>query len=426
MMQVMPTTLRVLGASLVLFGVSACWGEKAAQTMTAATYAKPTNWTIKCVGRWTVDLPEPISFGFVNPEFRPDGGMVYLLPEFERLSVGVMALAKNRVYETSPFDFSKRYEYIRGRAEEAHERYLLGGSTKEEQLERKQFASQISVKWPTSFLWRLKAAYDFGIYSSEDKRARMIHGELSGAGSAAQAKAVVESLWPRYRIRTPGTIPTDAGICTPYGFFADPKGSTEQDYSFKMPLRSAQHNNLVLTLSVGTRPTPKPPEEGESPEPLAIENMPTPWEVEDKWAKRDKEKCRPQQGTASRDMFGCMFAGTKSITKHRDVEYLSLANGQKARLLVMEYSALGMLGGDTLYTVILETAGVPNSVTEPRIMIEASAQSKDSESKIFNGKNPPSIDETVALVRTLALSMRPRAGAVVDGAVVRDTLAGVR
>lgn len=426
MMRRVPTTFQLLGASLVLFGVSACWGEKAAGTLTAATYTKPANWTTECVGRWTVDVPSPIAFGAVKPEFRPNGGMEYVVPEFERSSIGVLTVSKNDFFETSPFDFANRYGYIDRRAGAEYRTYLLGGSSKDEQLERKKFASQISVQWPTAFLWRLKNAYDFGIYLPADQRARMIHGELSGTGSAAQAKAVVEALWPRYTVRTPGSIPTDPGICTPYGFFADPKGSTEQDYSFKMPLRSTQHNNLVLSISVGTRPTPKPPEEGESPEALAIEDMPTPWEVEDKWAKREKEKCRPQQGTASRDLFGCMFAGTKSITKHRDVEYLTLANGQKARLLVMEYSALGMLSGDTLYTVVLETAGVPNSVTEPRIMIEASAQSKDSESKVFNGKNPPSIDETVALVRTLALSMRPRPGAVADGAVVKDTLAGVR
>jgi len=418
MMRKVPTTLRMLGASLVFFGVSACWGEKAVSPLTVATYAKPVNWTSECVGRWTVDVPEPINFGSVVPEFRPSSGMEYVLHDFGRLSVGLVTVARNDIYETSVLNVPSNFSEIEMPAQ-GHFETLPSRKSRE-------LTQKVATRYSSVYLWRSKSAYDFGIYSPEDKRARMIHGELSGTGSAAQAKAVIETLWPRYRVRPPGSIPTDPGICTPYGFFADPKGITEQDYSFKMPLRSAQHNNLVLTLSVGTRPTPKPPEEGESPQALTIEDMPTPWEIEAKWAKREKEKCRPQQGTASRDLFGCMFAGTKSITKHRDVEYLTLANGQKGRLLVMEYSSLGMLGGDTLYTVILETAGVPNSVTEPRLMIEASAQSKDSESKIFNGKNPPSIDETVALVRTLALSMRPRPGAIADIAVMKDTLAGVR
>lgn len=418
MMHTARTTLRILSASLVLCGVSACWGEMAAESLTATTYTKPANWTTECVGRWTVDVPVPIQFGVVKPEFRPNSGMEYVVPEFERLSVGFMTLAKNDIYETIVLSGVSKFSTMEM---PAHGHFETLPTRKDRELTQK-----LAPRYSPAYFWRSKAIYDFGIYLPDDKRARMIHGELSGTGSAAQAKAVVETLWPRYRVRTPGSIPSDAGICTPYGFFADPKGSTEQDYSFKMPLRSAQHNNLVLSISIGTRPTPKPPEEGESPEALAIEDMPTPWEVENKWAKREKEKCRPQQGTASRDMFGCMFAGTKSITKHREVQYLTLANGQKARLLVMEYSSLGMLSGDTLYNVVLETAGVPNSVTEPRIRIEADAKSKDSESKVFNGKNPPSIDETVALVRTLALSMRPRTGAVADGAVVRDTLAGVR
>jgi hypothetical protein len=85
-----------------------------------------------------------------------------------------------------------------------------------------------------------------------DMRARMLHGRLSGEGSLAQAKAVIDTLWPRYRPRKSGEIPTDAGICTPYGFFADPPKVTERDYGMAFTFPDVRHTNLVLRLAITT------------------------------------------------------------------------------------------------------------------------------------------------------------------------------
>ena len=51
---------------------------------------------------------------------------------------------------------------------------------------------------------------------------------------------------------------------------------------------------------------------------------------------------------------------------------------------------------------------------------------KSSEYTGMTGNEPPSIDEAVKIVRTIAASLRLRAGAVAEGAQVKDTLEGVR
>ena len=235
------------------------------------------------------------------------------------------------------------------------------------------------------------------------------------------ATMTTDMLRDRYRTRLPGTIPTAPGICTPYGFFADPPDATERDYVFDMRFRDPKHNNLILGISIKTR---NELTAGPTIAAKDIRDEITPWDLERQYARKEREQCRGQQGTASRDILGCTFAGVTTIRKHRKVEYLKLANGQEARLLVMEYAAA--LNDYVAYDVLIETAGVENSATEPRIVISARGIDARTEIPALRGKNPPPIDVAVKYARELAMSLRPRAGAVDPARPVKDSLAEFR
>lgn len=414
-------SLAVIGSTLSLIALNAC--DAKGDPPVPNAFAPPENWRGECIGRLEVKVPPPLYFGEALPQFVPHGNGTYRMAGKDGLDSGTVTVASLNFLEASPIKKFDDFGYVDRRAEGHFETFIGGSASQKEASRRAATTTYQPWREPRSFIWRAGNKFDFGIYVPADKRPRMLHGEMSGEGSPAKAKAVIDTLWPRYRVRTPGEMPTDPGICTPYGFLADPKGFTERDYSFDMSFRHAQHSNLLLQLSIKTRNAHTAGEEaGQSVQ--RIEDLPTPWDLENARSKKEREKCRPQQGTASRDLFGCMFAGTKAIKRHRDVEYLTLADGLRARLLVVEY--VPSLHGFAQYEVTIETLGVPDSATQPRIEVTAIGIPEETEIEGMRGKEPPKIDEAVKLVRMIAGSLRLRPGAVDPSAKVQDTLEGVR
>ncbi|MED5621068.1 hypothetical protein [Ideonella sp. BN130291] len=410
-------SVTALAAAFSLVALNAC--DAKSDRHATPDYEPPSDWRSECAGRLQIKVPPPLYFGEALPEFVPHGNGTYRVAGKKGFGSGTVSVASLKLLEASAIRKADDFGYVDRRAE-AHFETFIGGSMSQQETDRRA-AITTRQPWrePHSFIWRSGKTFDFGIYVPTDKRPRMLHGEMSGEGSATQAKAVIDAVWPRYRVRTPGEMPSDPGICTPYGFFADPKGVTERDYAFDMPLRDARHSNLLLQLAIKTRNAQPTGEEAQR-----IDDVPTPWDREDTRSKEEREKCHPQQGTASRNVFGCMFAGTKAIKRHRDVEYLTLAGGQRARLLAVEY--IPSLHGVAQYEVILETLGVPGSATQPAIEVNAMGIPKETTIDGMRGKEPPEIDEAVRLVRTIAMSLRLRPGAVDPNAKIHDTLQGVR
>lgn len=403
-----------------------CVGCGRGQALVAGSpepYRQPDGWSTECYGRFLVDVPGRLEFGEGDENFRRGAQDSRFAIDPRRPFGGGVGVASILVRETRPLRLPQDFSRVWMQAEGYYEIDLVrdGGPTEERESRRR--ATQKHALPDNGFIWRHKSQFDFGTLVRSDMRTRMLHGDLSGEGSLAQAKAVVDALWPRYRPRKTGEIPGEAGICTPYGFFADPAGVTERDYGIAFKFPDVRHSNLVLRLAITTH-SERTLSPGERLEVVKPETMPAPWEEDAKFAKKEKEKCRPQQGTASRDLFGCLFAGLTNITAHRDVAYLTLANGQRARLLVMEYR--DTLDGSAAYEVRLEAPGDPNSALRPWIDVSAQGMPKTSPIPGMGGKEPPSIDEAVTTVRTIAASLRLRPGAVAEGAQVKDTLEGVR
>jgi hypothetical protein len=368
-----------------------------------------------------VDLPLPINLGQAPAEFDPEHRFYALEPK-NSLLTGRFGIADVTLVETAPIGGLEQFTPIDRWAKGHFELGVIrnGGPAKEEPA-RAAITTTQPWREPRSFIWRAGNTFDFGIYVPSDQRPRMLHGPLSGTGSPTQAKAVVDALWPRYRPRKPGEMPSDAGICTPYGFFADPKGLTERDYVTDFNVRHPAHSNLVIGFSVSTRRAATEPGDITA---TRLEDLPTPWAIDDKIAADSKANCRPQQGTASRDLFGCTFAGVKTIKRHREPQYLTLPNGQRAQLLVVEYYAA--LQGEIEYEVSLTALGALDSATEPYLFVNARGIPAETKLPSMRGKKPPPIDEAVQIVLDVARSLRMRPGAVELGTTVKDTLEGVR
>lgn len=418
-----------LGA-LVCAAMTGCVkGDAQAQGVLGPPYQRPPGWLSECFGRLVVDVPGRLQFGEATRAFYEQSGR-----RVERYSLGGLAgsafagdvkLASVLLTESGPLASSTELDVVLRQADFQYEKGWRANRTIDESevSETKRRTEKVERPGSRSYLWRHKNQFDFGALLESDMRVRMLHGELSGEGSLAQAKAVVDALWPRYRPRKPGEMPSGPGICTPYGFLADPPKLTERDYGLSFSFPDARHSNAILHLEVSThRPDKLPP--GLAFKATPIEQWPTPWEEDEQRAARNKERCRPQQGTASRDLFGCTFAGARSIKKHRDIEYLTLADGQRARLLVMELYP-GM-NDSYEYEIRLEAQGLSGSATRPDITLVMYGLGKGTEIASMRGKSPPSIEEAVKTVRTIAASLRLRPGAVEQGATVKDTLEGVR
>lgn len=362
------------------------------------SYQKPVDWRSECVGRLQMDLPEPINFGTTGD--LKDGHQSVLnyrlnAPGLKHIGRGMFSLAGTKL------------------GEHPSAKVLTGQG--------------IDV-------------FDIGFFSKTDGKTRLftlpdrnkenswlplltqLNSENLRTQQLNHINAVVKNLLPRYQVRKPGEIPTTPGICTPYGFFADPPEKTERDYVFNMRFQDPRHSNLILGIEIKTRNPLNM--EGWETVPSTIREAKTPWDLEREQARSSKENCRAQQGTASRDLFGCTFAGMTTIRKHREVVYLKIGNGQEARLLVMEYNP--RLNEGVAYDVMIETAGVEDSPTQPRIVISARGIDGDTEVDALRGKSPPPLDEAVEIARKLALSLRLRPGAVDTTRPVADSLAGVR
>jgi hypothetical protein len=410
-----------------LGALMACTAQS--QPTEMAPYARPDGWATECVGRYLFDAPSPLSVGEVPAEFEPDGKMSYRLPkEVGDFGKGSVSIAWLDLFETQPIQDTTKFGPIDKRMDFYYRiRVIRDGGPDHEEARRRANTTRHTLKWPTSLVWRSDEAIDFGIYVPEDRRARMIHGypadtkTFPNGISGEKAKAMIESFWSRYQPRQPQTIPTKPGICTPYGFIEDPKGLTEQNYGVHVSFLHPAMPNLLLSFSVASL-TDRDREQA-AEEMLPIEQQETPWEWEERTAKKEKEECKQRvAGPGSRDLFGCTFAGARGIRSHRKVEYVTLGDGRKARVIVLELSS----SSEVLYEVTIETAAKVNSATEPVVTLWAGGISGKSEAPAFRGKEPPQVDEVIKLLKTIAASVRLRDKAIEPGARASDTLAAFR
>lgn len=423
---------RRLALSLVALstGMAGC-GAKAGETKVDRTpYVAPPGWQTECIGRWLIDLPTPIDIGasyftlgrfpkFVNyaPEAlrqsKRSRGAVSIGPVSFSESLPLKGLEIEEVYGgPNSNDKLNVLQYTALLASEYAYRGMAGALS--DQGFRRLLDGPSAGAWaaPGSFQVFMEGQDHRGRFYWRDRsqdRARMpkdgerADADKPPASQESLAREVLDRLVPRYSVRQPGQIPTGAGICTPHGFFADPAGITEQDSRVSVSFVDPRFANLVLHVDIKTRMlhTESALIPGED-----IRKAIAPWDAAEALASEEKKRCRAQQGTASRDLFGCTFAGATGIKEHWDTQYLLLANGQEARVMAITYP--GAINNHTIYEVIIETAGRKGSVVEPRVVVTAEGIGALADDKAFRGKQPPPLQDAFKLAVTLAKSLRPR------------------
>lgn len=406
----------------VVLTLGACAADEE-EHRTLAPYAPRTAWVTECLGRYVVDVPDPINLGAARAKHSGIRGQhnVYGSGERNDPAGGSVNLVQLDFLESVPLRKTEQFRDVWGYAEAAYEIDVIRDGGPIEERPRRAKETQRHPLPNNAFIWRHKNTVDFGILLEVDMRARMLQGPLSGEGSLSQARAVIDHIWPRYRPRKPGEIPKEPGICTPYGFLADPADSTERDHDISLAFRHPSNPNLVIRVDSETR---NPQTQGVLFSDLGIKERPTPWDQDRERARKSSEQCRTQQGTASRDLFGCTFAGARDIRRWREVQYFQLPDGQTARLLAYEHYT--GLNGDLAYTVALETAGERDAPNAPALRISASGYAATSERPSMAGREPPWIEDAIRDVLRVAASLRPRTGAIRAGAPVRDSLEGIR
>ncbi len=411
-------------ASIGLCLLSACDAKEPARVELPQAEPQP-GWAQECMGRYLVDVPAPINLGAARVVHQGRDGRDNehgsgVTGQSDPLA-GEVRVAGFELLETSRLAEAGEFESVWFRADRTYKiDFIRDGYEPEEEAERIKVAQKHALS-DKGFVWRFKNKLDFGTLVKADMRARMLFGELSGEGSLKQARAVVDQLWPRFQTRTPGQWPQQAGLCTPYGFFADPANLTERDHSISLAFRHPQHPGLILRVSFATNNVKTL---GVMHSPLPIDQRPTPWEEEARWAKERRDECRSQQGTASRDLFGCAFAGARDIRRWREVQFLKLPDGQLARLLAYENNT-GLLGNQA-YTVKIQSAGETDSAAAPQISINVTAHVPEGEQAEAANQQLPSLDEAISIAKKLAASVRRRPGAIREGVPVADSLERVR
>lgn len=407
-------------------------------------------WKSECVGRWWVNLPEPIDVGASTvvleaskftprkyPEFRNftplalkdftrSRGKVFIGPVgfSESVPMGALEVPKDYWWRKSG-DAATPFDVITSLADGYAYRWV--GYPASEQ-------KPVDIHYtPNSIAWATNGMFMVSKLLPGDDRARIFWKDIDQVPrpehfSEAEknppmppdqlplAQEVMNKLWPRYSPRKPGQSPQGPGICTPHGFFADPTDSTERDTGVGISFVDPRFANLALHVEISTRMPHL--ETGLIPSEDIRQAM-TPWEAAEEIAKENKKRCRPQQGTSSRDILGCSLAGATGIDSHWDVQYIKLANGQEARVMTVIY--IGAFNDYKEYEVIVETAGKRGSVKEPRIVVTAEGYGSLSKEPPFTGKKPPPVEDAFKLAVAVAKSLRPREEAVDPQKPVADT-----
>lgn len=440
--------MRLIAATLALSTVmSGCNAKSEEVKIDTAGYSKPDAWQTECIGRWLVDVPSPIDFGASYlatgsyPEFfdyTPSG-----LRESSR-SRGGLTIGPVRFSESVPLTglpIPKVYANENSRETLTALQYvaLLAGSFAYPVHSGQNEEFRRILDGATAAAWAMPGRFQVSLSSQEDQRGRFYWRDQSQlkidtsppgehpvrkqlAVDEPLAREVLKNLVPRYRVRKPGDLPQGPGICTPHGFFADPSGSIERDSRVSVSFVDPRYANLAVHVEIMTR---MPHTETALVPTEDIRKAITPWDAAEEIAKEHKARCRSQQGTASRGLFGsCAFAGATGIDSHWNVQYLKLANGQEARALAVTYP--GSINNHKVYEAIIETAGKKGSITEPRIVITVEGFSGLSDEAAFRGKEPPPLQDAFKLALAVAKSLRQRPQAIDPAKPVVDSWAKFR
>jgi hypothetical protein len=278
-------------------------------------------------------------------------------------------------------------------------------------------AGEADLGDPLAYGFNYTGAFDIGYFDPTDSRIRLFEG---GTGKQAQAtkddiKAKYAELRRIYRARQPTEIPTEPGVCTPYGFFKDPADGPVKSYTIDVAVRSLKYPNLIIfvTSTPAAEDGPKSVDELRDPNKVTMEDI---------------QSIKGMGAIAA-------IAGLANIKRTLGPETITIA-GQAGRLIAREYHHNGTLdssGSGAAYEFQAEVVGVPGQADKPAITIKLAAALPDpfpypppvkggfgkihhykpSRPALKGVKTPP-FDEAMVYFKQVVASVRPLAGGAPD------------
>jgi len=425
-------TARWALTTLMLISMTACGQSNANK---ASPYAKQSGWSSVCLGTILVDLPGEVHMG-ASPVRHNTG---YGLGETLRgAATGNQRVGNIGYQETAPATL-KEFQSIKGTAKFRliDKRIINWPDKSDPELQKfKAHSSEVPLNDPLAYALRMYDTFDIGYLDSADQRIRLFDSGLPGDRheddyTVADHQAFYQHLRTTlYRARAPEELPTEPGVCTPFGLFRQQAGEPMPSFDVEVPLRSLKYPSLVFFVRVKT-PDDNAPKD--------IKDLPDPNHV----TMDDIKSLKGMEGIL-------LLANLMGIKQTVGPEPVAIA-GQPGRLVAREYHHDGGLdpnggGAGAAYEMQADVLGVQGRPDMPAMTIRMAAMLPDKEpypkpTRQWNpskqrfevvpfkparpgirGIQPPPFEEGLAYFRQVLASVRP-AGAVlnsVSGAAAQD------
>jgi hypothetical protein len=427
-----PTTRWAL-AVLMLSSMTACGQSNANK---APPYAKQSGWSSVCLGTALVDLPEKIEVADSGMEHHSGYGFDH---KFFGAASARPWVAGLKIQETAPATL-KNFQSIKGTAKfRLIEKRIINWPDKSDpELQKfKAHSSEVPLNDPLAYAFRMYDTFDIGYLDLADQRIRLFDSGLPGDRheddyTVADHQTFYQHLRTNlYRARAPEELPTESGVCTPFGLFRQQAGEPMPRFDVEVPLRSLKYPSLVFFVRVKT------PDENA---PKDIKDLPDPNHV----TMDDIKSLKGMEGIL-------LLANLMGIKQTVGPEPVAIA-GQPGRLLAREYHHDGGLdpnggGPGAAYEMQADVLGVQGRPDMPAMTIRMAAMLPDKEpypkpTRQWNpskqrfemvpfkparpgirGIQPPPFDQGLAYFRLVLSSLRPAdaVAASVAGAGAKTT-----
>ncbi len=416
--------------ALMLLSMTACGQSNANK---AAPYAKQSGWSSLCLGTMVVDLPKQIEVADSGMDHHSGYG-------FDEKFLGAASarpwVANLKIQETAPATL-KDLKSIKGTARfRLIDRTIIGWQDRDTDPNFEKFkahSSEVPLNDPQAYAFRMYDTFDIGYLDPADQRIRMFYSGLPGDKpkeeyTVAEHQAFYKHLRTNlYRARAPEELPTEPGVCTPFGLFRQQAGEPIPRFDVEVPLRSLKYPSLVFFVRVKT-PDDNAPKD--------IKDLPDPNHV----TMDDIKSLKGMEGLL-------LLANLMGIKQTVGPEPVAIA-GQPGRLVAREYHHDGGLdpnggGPGAAYEMQADVLGVQGRPDMPAMTIRMAAMLPDKEpypkpTRQWNpskqrfemvpfkpsrpgirGIQPPPFDQGLAYFRMVLTSVRP-ADAVTASVAVAD------
>lgn len=389
----MMRTVRLVILGLLAGGLSAC-GKTA---LSEPTYHKQGGWSSTCLGSVAFDLPDKVLMA--ESEAVLDSGYGFTgIAGSETTSPSINRID---IQETIPVTL----EDLKALQDDASLTNSMGSITRHN-----------LAKLDTNLAFASdRQGFKIGYFDPTDKRIRLFAGG-SGTGkrtTVEDAKAKYQELRHLYTARKPTDLPTQLGICTPYGFFKEPASGPVANYNIDIAVRSLKYPSLIIFVHIRP-PAPNAPK--------SLNELRDPNNI-----KVDDLKSIKGIGAIG------AIAALGNIQKLHEAQKITIA-GQPGRLSAREYHHKGTLdtagsGTGAAYEIQADAVGVQGQPDKPAITIKLAAALPDpfphpppvrrmsfGEEKIdyykpsrpaLKGVKTPPFDEAMTYFKQVLASVRP-------------------